>query len=451
MDGSALDVVLCLDALPAPALLVRGAEVLAGNAQARDLLGADAHLPSCEWLPPLAQQDVVGPMVVEHVRPDVRTLRIEVALGRCLHADGRRFVILRDVDAEACSRRLLERGLEFERLLTRASAQLVRSDGEGLDSAIEDVLGSVGRFFGVDRAYVFLIDEAAATQSNTHEWVASGISSEACNLQDVPLDTFPWLLAQLREDRVFRYVSLDALPPEAVNERGEFEREGIQSILIVPLWSAGVLRGFIGFDAVSARVEWEDACVVGLRLLAQTLAGALDTRAMAARLRRQAMHDALTGLPNRLYLRDRFGACSRRHADAFVAVIDVDDFKLVNDRHGHAGGDALLRELARRLAGALGPGGVVARIGGDEFVVVEPRAHQAAEMFAAKLLAVARDPFELPGGMHRAGISVGLVQGSDEDTGLDAVLDRADAAMYRAKSAGKNRCELASMSEMLTA
>lgn len=444
-----MDVARYLEALPAPTLLVRGARVLAGNARARHLLGGGRDLPSCDWLAQLIPGDVGAPVVVEHLRQDAGPVRIEVALGPCIDADGRRFAILRDVDAEACSRLALERGLEFERLLTRASALLVRSDGDRLDSTVEDVLGNVGRFFGVDRAYVFLIDEATATQSNTHEWVAPGISSEAGNLQDVPLDAFPWLLAELRADRVFRYVSLDALPRDAVNERAEFEREGIQSILIVPLWSAGALRGFIGFDAVSARVEWDDACVVGLRLLAQTLAGVLDTRALAARLRRQAMHDALTGLPNRLYLRDRFDGCSRPHADAFVALIDVDDFKLVNDRHGHSGGDALLRELARRLAGTLGAGGVVARIGGDEFVVVEPRARQTAEIFAAKLLAVARDPFELPGGTHRAGISVGLVQGSDEDAGLDAVLDRADAAMYRAKSAGKSRWALACAPETL--
>lgn len=448
MDGSPIDTIQCLDALPVPALLLRAGRVVACNTRARDLLGIDGHAPASTWLVRVESTPAGSPVVVEHDRPGMAPIRIEVSLGPCIDAAGSRFMLLRDVEAEASSRRGLERGLEFERLLTRGSALLMRSTDDRLDEAIEEVLGTVGGFFGVDRAYAFMIDEAAYTQSNTHEWVAPGISSEAGNLQDVPLDAFPWLLARLRGDEVFRYASLDALPAEAANERAEFEREGIQSILIVPLRSAGHLQGFIGFDAVGARVDWDDACVASLRLLAQMLASAIESRATAACLRRQATHDSLTGLPNRLYLRERFGTCSRKSSDAFVAVIDIDDFKRVNDRHGHAGGDALLRELGRRLSAAVSAGGLVARIGGDEFVVVQPCVDERAETVAARLLAVAQAPFELPGGAHRAGISVGLVR-SGGDASLDSILDAADAAMYRAKSAGKNRWALAGGREAL--
>lgn len=447
MGGRPIDLIQCVEALPAPALLVRAGAVVCCNEGARALLACGEAVPLCPWLS-MADSHASGvPVVVEHVRPDAAPLRIEVVLGAAVDASGARFALLREVDVEAASRHRLERGLAFERLLTRGSASLMRSGEEHLDAAIEEVLGAVGRFFGVDRAYVFLIDDAAATQSNTHEWVAPGISSEACNLQQVPLDTFPWLLAQLRMDQVFRYASLDELPAGAASERAEFEREGIQSVLVVPLWSGGALQGFIGFDAVCARVEWDDACVVGLRLLAQMLASAIDARAMAVRLRRQATHDALTGLPNRLYLRERFGAHGGLQPDLFLAVIDVDDFKRVNDRRGHASGDALLRELGRRLGAVVGAGGVVARIGGDEFVVIAPQEGATADAFAARLLAVAEAPFDLAGGPHPAGISVGVVQSADGDASLDAVLDRADAAMYRAKSAGKNGWALAGRCE----
>lgn len=447
MDGQPIDLIRCLQALPAPALLVRAGAVVACNEGARELLCGGATLPACAWLATVESGRAGTPIVVEHHRGEAAPIQVEVVLGPAVDERGSRVALLRGVDAEASSRHRLERGLAFERLLTRGSASLMRSGEDELDAAIEEVLGAVGRFFGVDRAYVFLIDDATATQSNTHEWVAPGISSEACNLQQVPLDTFPWLLAQLRGDQVFRYASLDELPVEASSERAEFEREGIQSVLVVPLWSAGALQGFIGFDAVGARVEWDEACEVGLRLLAQMLAGAIEARAMAARLRRQATHDALTGLPNRLYLRDRFGAHGGLQADLFLAVIDVDDFKRVNDRRGHASGDALLRELGRRLGAVVGTGGVVARIGGDEFVVVAPRGNATADAFAARLLAAADAPFDLPGGPHETGISVGVVQNTGGDASLDVVLDRADAAMYRAKSAGKNGWALAGRRE----
>lgn len=449
MDGSPIDIRGSLDAVPVPALLVRGAQVVAANPAAAELLGPLLPLPQ-----PLSgvlgvdvDDDAGSCRVVDVERTRGHVSRIEVRIGTRFD-DGMRLVVLRDVSVESANRRRLERGLEFERLLTRGSAELMRSSGERLDEVIVDVLGAVGRFFGVDRAYLFLIDEQAGTQSNTHEWVAPGISHEAENLQDVPLDTFPWLLSRLRADDAFRYESIRDLPPEAHNERAEFEREGIQSILIVPLWAAGGLRGFAGFDAVRSRVEWDEPYVIGLRLLAQMLAGALDARAMAHRLRRQAMHDAVTGLPNRLYLRDRFEHCVRHlppaaRRKAFVAVIDVDDFKVVNDRYGHACGDALLRELGQRLESALGDEGVVARVGGDEFVVVEPRGREDARAFAARLLDAATPPFQFGGGEHLVGLSIGLVHGVDEQDDLDTLLDRADAAMYRAKTAGKNRWSIA--------
>lgn len=449
MDGSATETSWSLESVPVPALLMRGRQVEGANAAARDLLALGVTFP-------VRAADALGAgfdpegepcHVVDVDRGRGRLSRVEVRVGPAM-PDGGRLVLLRDVSVESANRRRLERGLEFERLLTRSSAELMRSTDERLDDVIVDALGAVGRFFGVDRAYVFLIDDDAGTQSNTHEWVAPGISHEAPNLQDVPLDTFPWLLEQLRADAAFRFESINDLPTAASSERAEFEREGIQSILIVPLWASGALRGFVGFDAVRSRVAWDEPYVIGLRLLAQMLAGALDARAMAHRLRRQAMHDAVTGLPNRLYLRDRFEHCMGRlphpaRVDAFLAVIDVDDFKVVNDRYGHACGDALLRELGRRLEAAVGEEGVVARVGGDEFVVVEPRGRGDVSVFADRLLEAATAPFDFGGGEHLVGLSIGLVQGVDEHDDLDTLLDRADAAMYRAKTAGKNRWSIA--------
>lgn len=449
MDGTANDMARMLGAMPVPTLAVRDGQVVCANVAAEALLGIRLRAPTpvADLLGAGFDMDGASPWRCDVV-VDRRSLHVEVAVGPSFSAGGERLVLLRDVSREAETRQRLERGLAFERLLTRGSAELMRSPGDRLDAAIVEVLGAVGRFFGVDRAYVFLIDDDAATQSNTHEWVAPGISHEAHNLQDVPLDTFPWLLTQLRNDSVFRFECIADLPGEACNERAEFEREGIQSILIVPLWAGGALRGFAGFDAVRSRVEWGEPYVIGLRLLAQMLAGAIDARAMARRLRRQAMHDAVTGLPNRLYLRDRFEQCARHlpaavRSAALVAVIDVDDFKVVNDRFGHACGDMLLRELGRRFEAALSSEGVVARVGGDEFVVVEPAGSERAEVFAQRILAAAREPFDVPGGHHRAAVSVGIVCGVEEGDELDTLLDRADVAMYRAKSSGKNRWALA--------
>jgi len=346
------------------------------------------------------------------------------------------------VDEAALATRELQRRLAFERRITSASASLMRSDGEALDGVIVEVLGSIGAFFDVDRAYLFSIDHAQGHQSNTHEWVAPGISAEADNLQQVPLTVFPWLMAELSADRAVSLPDIRSLPDIACNERAEFEREGIRSIAIVPVWDAATLAGFVGFDAVRQRVEWGEDYTMGLRLLAQMLGSALRSRAMARQLQALAFHDPLTGLPNRKQLQERLESALRRgdaQRQLLVAMVDLDDFKRINDEHGHAVGDAVLCEAASRLAQALREQDTVARLGGDEFVVVvDDGAKLAPEEVARRLQRAFAEPVEVEGRRFRIGLSIGMALG---DAGDDAqhLLQRADAAMYRAKEGGKNR------------
>ncbi|QSX77540.1 GGDEF domain-containing protein [Agrilutibacter solisilvae] len=439
--------------MPAALLVYDDDMPVAANDRARQLLrlGSEASLAQLRHtLDPdhclAAMLEAAGPegAAMECRLHDGTRLRLRVQGVPVASRPGRRVVVLEDIGPREDSERQLQRRLLFERLLTEASAALIRSDDEALDLVVVNMLGSIGSFFGVDRAYVFLIDECAQTQSNTHEWVAAGISREAPNLQDVPLTTFPWLLQQLRADRVFRVEDVAALPPEAANERSEFEREGIQSLLVVPLWTGLRLDGFVGFDAVRHRVEWGEHYVIGLRLMTQMISNALEARAMSRRLHMLAFQDPLTGLPNRKRLEDDFTIASRVAGAAperiVVAVVDVDNFKQINDTHGHAVGDRVLCEIGRRLQGVMRETDTVARIGGDEFVVVAHRLDAAGlSRLADRLLTACATPVEVDGLELRLGLSVGLVRASDGAEALDGLLRKADLAMYRAKAEGKNR------------
>jgi diguanylate cyclase (GGDEF)-like protein len=354
-------------------------------------------------------------------------------------------LVARDAAPWLHAERELQRRLDFERLITTASARLIRSAAEDIDAAIVEVLASVGGMLGVDRAYVFVIEHGAGTQSNTHEWVGPGISAEAHNLQDIPLTVFPWLLSQLLRDQLIAVDRVATLPPEAGNERAEFEREGIQSILIVPLWHGTTLHGFVGFDSVRRPIDWGEDYVIGLRLMAQMLSGAMESHTLALRLQAMAFHDPLTGLANRKLLEDRFdealrGQAAKQAGGVVLALVDLDDFKRVNDGHGHAIGDLLLCEVARRLRDTVRDSDTVARLGGDEFVlVVEDDDPAALERVGARLVEVGRRPFELAGLRLEVGLSAGLVFARAGGRARDELMRRADAAMYRAKQAGKNR------------
>ena len=161
-------------------------------------------------------------------------------------------------------------------------------------------------------------------------------------------------------------------------------------------------------------------------------------------LRDKAMHDALTGLANRLFLDDRLAhtveRVARAQTSAAVMVIDLDHFKEVNDTLGHAAGDQLLCQVARRLEASVRSADTVARFGGDEFVVVIEgiKSLESTEAVAAKILVELALPFTLGNETARIGGSIGVAVYPDAGRTAEELLRAADLAMYEAKAAGRN-------------
>ncbi|WP_433290896.1 putative bifunctional diguanylate cyclase/phosphodiesterase [Actinoplanes sp. CA-030573] len=155
------------------------------------------------------------------------------------------------------------------------------------------------------------------------------------------------------------------------------------------------------------------------------------------RLDHSATHDALTGLPNRALFHDRLAAAldpARPGRPVSVALIDLDDFKTVNDTLGHGAGDALLIAVAARLSAAVRPGDTVARLGGDEFVVLLDNVTGAdAENTARRMIAALAEPVLADGHDLLVRASIGIATGRGGDHGAD-LLRRADIAMYAAKN-----------------
>ena len=163
-----------------------------------------------------------------------------------------------------------------------------------------------------------------------------------------------------------------------------------------------------------------------------------------------AFYDALTELPNRRLLIDRLQQaitiCHRQRHFGALFLVDIDDFKTINDNLGHGAGDEMLKIVARRLQDAVREMDTVSRVGGDEFVVLVADiggsladAMLAAEVVAGKLVRVCNEAFVLRGREYLSSLSVGVVMLDEQTHSTEEVLKRADMAMYASKDAGRNR------------
>jgi len=174
-----------------------------------------------------------------------------------------------------------------------------------------------------------------------------------------------------------------------------------------------------------------------------------EKRATEEQVRRLAYYDTLTGLPNRRLLMDRLAQLRLRSARqgrcGALLFIDMDNFKRLNDEHGHDAGDEFLRQTAGRLTACVRANDTVARLGGDEFVVLldgldaDPQAaSQQAYAVGANIVGAFRQPVDIGPIAHRSTASVGVVVVCDDRKPVDELLRRADQAMYRAKNGGRN-------------
>jgi diguanylate cyclase (GGDEF)-like protein len=222
---------------------------------------------------------------------------------------------------------------------------------------------------------------------------------------------------------------------------------GSAATVEVPMMARGQVHGLI-----MLATEEEDAFgqLKAVRRLARAMADsmslALSNIALREKLRTQSLRDPLTGLYNRRYMEDaleRYASLAERTGSSTaVVMIDLDNFKRLNDAHGHAKGDAVLRDVAAQLIGGLRPSDVVARYGGEELMVILPGCSlEGAELKAEGLRARIEGLSEAHGTPISA--SFGVASVPETSTSPADVVPMADAALYLAKQAGKNCIRLA--------
>jgi diguanylate cyclase (GGDEF)-like protein len=290
---------------------------------------------------------------------------------------------------------------------------------------------------GCDLSAVWLWDDAdehlelvahEARTPNSLAWLPESLRvDELPGLADVIAHPTPFVLRPDRAD----------LPAARL-----MERMCVRALAVVPIRARGEFLGLViaGFDRDQDESDVLDRDVLAkLRGLAGQAATALDNAALVTRMKEQALHDPLTGLPNRTLLEDRAHvALAQRHRSGdrlSLLFIDLDRFKVVNDSLGHAVGDEVIREAAQRLLACMRVGDTLARLGGDEFVAMLPciGSQDDAERVAMRMIDSLNVPLAIGDRSISISCSIGLASSPDHGSDYVTLLRHADNAMYAAK------------------
>ncbi|MDO9321377.1 MAG: diguanylate cyclase [Pseudomonas sp.] len=213
----------------------------------------------------------------------------------------------------------------------------------------------------------------------------------------------------------------------------------------VPLYSSQGTIGALVLKSKAGSVSYTEKHLELLQFVATQVVTAIERKRLYARLQHMAQNDELTGLPNRTFLHDRLSVALTRvkHSGGRVCVIflDLNKFKRVNDSFGHAVGDLLLQEVASRLKQAVREGDTVARIGGDEFVVLLESIKQpeTALLVSGKIRAALSRPMDLEGRNLQILPSIGIAHYPEHGDGVAQLLKHADEAMYADKKSGSSQ------------
>ncbi len=337
------------------------------------------------------------------------------------------------VDAEQHERAKLEAALDTSYSIIDITDTL---NELGYDAAMERLLEEMSKVIHPDRLYI--LERGPKTTTNTFEWCAPGIEPKIDKLRNVSNDAFATWDSLFAHDSCVTIPDVDALRLVDPDLHAELTGAGITRMLAVPFYESGELLGFLGANnyVLDDRLD--------IRRLLETVSSFVSARMANRRLVKEleqaGSHDALTGLLNRRGIDD---AMAQRMKDGLsrpfvLALLDVDDFKTINDLYGHDVGDEALRVLAKELTGIFPPTAVIGRNGGDEILtaIFNDDALKIDE-YLSKLTG-SEIRFGLGDKSYSISVSVGYAWCPPNAHDLKPTYTKADEALYAVKLGGKS-------------
>ncbi|MGZ3182952.1 MAG: diguanylate cyclase domain-containing protein [Telluria sp.] len=399
------------------------------------VVDADGHFlylsPSCERLLGYRPEELIGRNMIDLVHPDDRARTLaragDIMAGQPSFVFENRY-LRKDgsvVDIAWSARRSEEGRVRVavarditERKRAQARTEALLAISEAAHTA-DDVLALCERIHGIIQSLLPTREFAIIARARNGELET--------HFHDGNDQAMPTVLAMA--ERLVR------------NEQPVLQPDSGGTWLGVPLRGQHGLQGALVLQASACSHDSEPAELDMLQFVSAQVAAAIERKQLNARLQHLAHHDELTGLPNRTLLHDRLDtalARVRRERSGMVLLfLDLDHFKQINDTHGHAAGDAVLRATAQRLSACVRESDTVARFSGDEFVLLleQTRSAADAELVAGKIRAALATPIEFDGAQLPIGASIGWSVYPTDGDSARMLLRHADHAMYAAKQA----------------
>jgi diguanylate cyclase (GGDEF)-like protein/PAS domain S-box-containing protein len=319
------------------------------------------------------------------------------------------------------------------------------------NAAILKALATLGEVTEVDRVYIY--ESQLPSDSKTpiltlrFQWFNPSSENESTSKFTKRI-TSQLGLSQWSKIRENYPIVTHFLKNLSQEERQILEQEKLLEQLIIPIRVDKKTWGYLSFDEGSYPQNWSEGEVSILMAIGDSIGGALQRQKTEALIRYQALHDRLTGLPNRTLLNERLSQALQkaRHGGTNFALmfLDLDYFKDINDTLGHAIGDLLLQSIAKRLTASLRDGDIVARWGGDEFIILLSKIYREkdAVTIAQRILDILHPPFDLAGHQVTIGCSIGIALYPEDGEDTETLMKKADTALYRAKDSGRNNYQL---------
>lgn len=336
---------------------------------------------------------------------------------------------------------------KLQKAISDTSFNFINTDKANFEENLHMLLQKIGSFVETDNSYVYKFNTPAKTVGHLYQWTKNRayLQQEEPLLMDLPLENFPWLRGQLKSRKMINIEAAKTVPREGKDELKALGRSAFKSLLIMPIEKDDKIAGLIGFETQTQVRKWTEHELQFLKTMANMLTTILIKIRTEEEIEYLAYYDHLTGIPNRTLFSDRLTQAlhlARRNDSSLgVILMDLDNFKLVNDTMEHNAGDDLLKKMAKGLKKLLRSSDTVARFGGDEFLILvnDLQDEEGILTVVHKLMDFLKEPIELDGHNFYTTASMGIAVYPRDGEDAETLIKNADIAMYHSKLNGKGQ------------